>query len=88
MLHIHHGALSLVLFHRFANAVGGVGLLQEGVANITLILYCQAGTNKNLRKLSEVIKKGKNICDYKLYAHTLILQERSNSPIKQRNISS
>ena len=37
MLHIHHGALSLVLFHRFADAVGGVGLLQQRIADIALI---------------------------------------------------
>lgn len=69
-------------------AACGIFLLRQRITSVFFILYCQAETNKNSRKLSEVIKKGKNICDYKLYAHTLILQERSNSPIKQRNISS
>ena len=87
-LHIILGVLTVIFHLTGRKGIGGVCFLPEGVADVAFVLYCQAGTNKNLRKLSEVIKKGKNICDYKLYAHTLILQERSNSPIKQRNISS
>ena len=37
VLHIHHGALSLVFLYRLADAVGGVGLLQQGVANVFFI---------------------------------------------------
>ena len=35
--HIYHGAVTLVFLHRLADAVGGVGLLQQGVANVALI---------------------------------------------------
>ena len=33
--------------------------LEQHSSGVFFILYCQAGTNKNLRKLSEVIKKVK-----------------------------
>ncbi len=37
VLHIHHGALSLVFLYRLADTVGGICLLQQGVANVFFI---------------------------------------------------
>ena len=37
VLHIHHGALTPVFLHCLANAVGGVSLLQQGIANVFFI---------------------------------------------------
>ena len=48
VLHIHHGALPLIFLHRLADAVGGVGLLQQGIANVFLIRSCQAWTHSFL----------------------------------------
>lgn len=49
-------SVSVVVFPDKRKRIGGVGFLAEGVSNIFLVLYCQAGTNKNLRKLSVVTK--------------------------------
>ena len=87
VLHIHHRALTLVFLHRLADAVGGVGLLQQGIANVFFILYCQAGTKKKLKKLSkadinEKFQKEKVTTNY-----TLVSRECPNSPIKRCSTS-
>ena len=86
-LDIDHGTISLIFLHRLADAVSGVGLLQQGIANVFFILYCQAGTKKKLKKLSkadinEKFQKEKVTTNY-----TLVSRECPNSPIKRCSTS-